>query len=102
MNAFVLGVRGKEPALCDLCKDEAALCDLRKEGPTLCMDGLGFCGVLGATGSLCGRMVARACDAAGIEFNNEEAHSARYDCDKTAAMFCHIVNRWRELGGLPR
>ena len=45
-------------------------------------------------------VLSRACAAAGIDFNNEEAHSAEYDCDKTADIFCKIVNRWRELGGL--
>jgi ribonuclease T len=44
-------------------------------------------------------VLARACDAAGLEFNHEEAHSARYDADLTAQLFCEIVNRWRDLGG---
>lgn len=57
------------------------------------------------TATLCGlafgqTVLARACDAAGIEFDSEEAHSARYDCDRTAELFCLIVNRWRQLGGL--
>jgi ribonuclease T len=42
-------------------------------------------------------VLARACAAAGIEFDANEAHSARYDCDKTAEMFCMIVNQWRTL-----
>jgi ribonuclease T len=42
-------------------------------------------------------VLARACASAGIEFNADEAHSADYDCDKTAELFCDIVNRWREL-----
>jgi ribonuclease T len=44
-------------------------------------------------------VLARACEEADIEFSNEEAHSARYDTEKTAELFCYIVNRWRELGG---
>ena len=44
-------------------------------------------------------MLATACQAAGIEFDNREAHSARYDTEKTAELFCGIVNRWREMGG---
>ena len=57
------------------------------------------------TATLCGlaygqTVLSRACAAAGIEFNNELAHSAEYDCDKTAELFCSIVNLWRELGGL--
>ncbi len=44
-------------------------------------------------------VLARACQAAGIEFDGNEAHSARYDTEKTADLFCSIVNRWKELGG---
>ena len=44
-------------------------------------------------------VLARACQLAGIEFNNAEAHSAAYDTEKTAQLVCQIVNRWRELGG---
>ncbi len=44
-------------------------------------------------------VLARACQLAGIAFNNAEAHSAAYDAEKTAQLFCQIVNRWRELGG---
>ena len=44
-------------------------------------------------------VLARACEEAGIDFSNEEAHSARYDTEKTAELFCFIANRWRELGG---
>ncbi|MFZ8974493.1 MAG: ribonuclease T [Pseudomonadales bacterium] len=39
-------------------------------------------------------VLARACAAAGIAFNNQEAHSALYDCEKTAELFCDMVNRW--------
>ena len=57
------------------------------------------------TATLCGlaygqTVLSRACAAAGIEFSDEAAHSAEYDCDKTTDLFCSIVNRWRELGGL--
>ena len=44
-------------------------------------------------------VLARACAEAGIEFSNSEAHSAAYDAEKTAELFCGIVNRWQELGG---
>lgn len=44
-------------------------------------------------------VLSRACEAAGIDFNEQEAHSARYDAEKTAELFCSIVNRWYELGG---
>jgi len=46
-------------------------------------------------------VLAKACIAAGIEFNNNEAHSALYDTEKTAELFCYIVNKWKELGGWP-
>ena len=44
-------------------------------------------------------VLAKTCEAAGIDFNNAEAHSAAYDTEKTAELFCLIVNRWKEMGG---
>ena len=44
-------------------------------------------------------VLAKACEAAEIEFNNGKAHSAAYDAEKTADLFCSIVNRWKDLGG---
>ena len=46
-------------------------------------------------------VLARACELAGIDFSNKEAHSAAYDTEKTAELFCFIVNRWQALGGWP-
>lgn len=46
-------------------------------------------------------VLARACKLAGIEFCNKSAHSAAYDAEKTADLFCQIVNRWQDLGGWP-
>lgn len=46
-------------------------------------------------------VLARACEAAKIEFNSAEAHSAKYDAEKTAELFCKIVNKWKKLGGWP-
>lgn len=46
-------------------------------------------------------VLAQACKLAGIPFSNKEAHSAAYDAEKTADLFCGIVNRWKELGGFP-
>ena len=43
----------------------------------------------------------KACETAGIEFNDREAHSAEYDTRKTAELFCDMVNRWKKLGGWP-
>lgn len=42
-------------------------------------------------------VLARAVKAAGIEWNEKEAHSAIYDAEKTAALFCRVVNLWREI-----
>ena len=44
-------------------------------------------------------VLARACRAAGIEFDNKAAHSARYDTERTAELFCSMVNRYKDLGG---
>lgn len=46
-------------------------------------------------------VLAKACEAAGIPFDNAHAHSAAYDAERTAELFCGIVNRWKELGGWP-
>lgn len=39
-------------------------------------------------------VLARACTAAGLAFDQSEAHSALYDAQITAELFCGIVNRW--------
>lgn len=53
-------------------------------------------------GLACGQTVlALAVQAAGFEWNANEAHSAIYDTERTAALFCHIVNRWDETIGSP-
>jgi ribonuclease T len=44
-------------------------------------------------------VLAKACAEAGIDFNNSEAHSAAYDAERTAELFCEVVNRWKESGG---
>jgi ribonuclease T len=44
-------------------------------------------------------VLSRAVQSAGIEWNESEAHSAIYDTEKTAALFCAIVNRWKILSG---
>ena len=46
-------------------------------------------------------VLAESCRLAGLEFDNREAHSAAYDAEKTADLFCFIVNRWKALGGWP-
>lgn len=42
-------------------------------------------------------VLARAAKAAGIQWDNDEAHSAVYDAERTAELFCNIVNRWDDL-----
>ncbi len=37
-------------------------------------------------------VLARACDAAGLGWDSREAHSAIYDAEMTARLFCRIVN----------
>ncbi|NMP16778.1 ribonuclease T [Thalassotalea sp. Y01] len=46
-------------------------------------------------------VLAKACESAGLGFDNKEAHSALYDTEKTAELFCFIVNKWQQLGGWP-
>ena len=46
-------------------------------------------------------VLAKSCKTAGIDFDNNEAHSAAYDTYKTAELFCFIVNRHKDLGGWP-
>lgn len=44
-------------------------------------------------------VLAKACEVAGIDFDNQQAHNALYDAQKTAELFCIIVNRWKIYGG---
>lgn len=37
-------------------------------------------------------VLAKACKQAGLEFDGKEAHSALYDTQKTAELFCYILN----------
>ncbi|WGO84781.1 ribonuclease T [Arsenophonus apicola] len=46
-------------------------------------------------------ILAKACHAAGISFDGKQAHGALYDTDRTALLFCEIVNKWKKLGGWP-
>ena len=41
-------------------------------------------------------VLSRAVTAAGFTWNDEEAHSALYDAEMTAQLFCAVVNRFRE------
>lgn len=60
--------------------------------PFSCFDTATLCGIaFGQT------VLARAAKAAGFPFDEEAAHSAAYDAEITADVFCEIVNRFREV-----
>ena len=42
-------------------------------------------------------VLSRAVQAAGFDWNANEAHSAVYDAERTALLFCDIVNRWKTM-----
>ena len=44
-------------------------------------------------------VLSRSVQAAGLDWNESEAHNAIYDAERTAALFCSIVNRWKILTG---
>lgn len=44
-------------------------------------------------------VLAKAMQAANLPWNEREAHSAIYDAERTAELFCQIVNRWKDFGG---
>ncbi|WHL24758.1 MAG: ribonuclease T [Candidatus Blochmannia vicinus] len=46
-------------------------------------------------------VLAKACARAGVFFDKKKAHSALYDTERTAMLFCELVNRWKRLGGWP-
>lgn len=46
-------------------------------------------------------VLAKAARAAGLTWDDAEAHSAIYDAEKTAALFCTIVNQQRALRNSP-
>ncbi len=60
--------------------------------PFSCFDTATLCGVaFGQT------VLARAVTAAGFEWDEESAHSAAYDAEITADLFCEIVNRFQPI-----
>jgi ribonuclease T len=42
-------------------------------------------------------VLSRAMQAAGLEWDDASAHSAVYDAERTAELFCTILNRWQAL-----
>lgn len=43
-------------------------------------------------------VLARAVEAAGLGWDKSEAHCAVYDAERTAELFCTVVNLWTERG----
>jgi ribonuclease T len=60
--------------------------------PFSCFDTATLCGV--AYGQT---VLSRAVKAAGLPWEEESAHSAAYDAEVTADIFCDIVNRFRPV-----
>lgn len=46
-------------------------------------------------------VLVKACQAAQIPFDGKQAHSALYDTERTAELFCYMVNHLKALGGFP-
>ena len=44
-------------------------------------------------------VLARIAQQAGLGWDEGQAHSAGYDAQMTARLFCEIANRWRNLSG---
>jgi len=42
-------------------------------------------------------VLSRAAQAAGLEWSDDSAHSAKYDTEQTAELFCRIINRWHKM-----
>jgi ribonuclease T len=42
-------------------------------------------------------VLAKAVIAAGLSWEASEAHSAVYDAEKTAELFCAVINQWQDL-----
>ena len=60
--------------------------------PFSCFDTATLCGIaFGQT------VLARAVIASGLEWDESQAHSASYDAEMTANLFCEIVNRFRSI-----
>jgi ribonuclease T len=58
--------------------------------PFSCLDTVSLGGLaLGQT------VLSKAVYTAGMPWNNDEAHSAVYDTERTADLFCAIINQWK-------
>ena len=47
-------------------------------------------------------VLSRAVQASGLDWNADDAHAAVYDTERTAELFCRIVNRWKHLEDLEK
>ncbi|MEO7432703.1 MAG: ribonuclease T [Dokdonella sp.] len=45
-------------------------------------------------------VLSRAVEASGRTWDVREAHSAVYDTERTAELFCDVVNRWKRMSDL--
>ena len=60
--------------------------------PFSCFDTVSLAGLaLGQT------VLSKALNQAGFDWKGEEAHSAVYDTERTAELFCAIVNQWKRF-----
>ena len=44
-------------------------------------------------------VLSRAVQAAGLDWDASAAHGAVYDTERTAQLFCAVMNRWKEFSG---
>lgn len=42
-------------------------------------------------------VLSKAVIAAGLDWDDSQAHSAVYDTERTTQLFCQIINRWQQL-----
>jgi len=71
-----------------------ARCEIKRNPfhPFSCFDTATLAGAaLGQT------VLAKAVTVAGFEWDSSSAHSASYDAQRTAEIFCHITNRLRDI-----
>ncbi len=47
-------------------------------------------------------VLSRAVEASGRPWDSREAHAAVYDAERTAELFCGVVNRWKQMEDLWR
>jgi ribonuclease T len=74
--------------------EAAKRCSLKRNPfhPFSCFDTATLCGITyGHT------VLARAVELAGFEWDADQAHGAAYDAEKTADIFCDVVNRFNPI-----